>query len=1040
MKTLFFICCTTLILIACQLTDESVDKTVLAGKVERNLTIERDLTVKIMSDIGVGLGTGTFNIKKTDAFLTVSQSTLTRYGGTTPDAMWMLFNNLRTMSPYRNADEIRPSLFQFPLAVGSTWEWDETGSGSRNLQAQVTIEDSETVTVAAGTFPDCLRHKTVFTNTEHEIGLGDTPAFAKVKNALVNGTRYLWFAKGVGLVKMRYEHSNGIVTEAELIDHQIPGSSDEYLPLNPGTIWTYRWYNTYYDETFIEKVQISDKDGPSSNQIWRDLNVKVTTEEGEDLREGVFSIIKTDSALALKLSVYSGLSTTKSSVLLKQPLINNIAAYHETDLLRFPCTVGKTWTQPGSYRSLEAIAIEGFEEIKTPAGTFQNCLKQKTVRTGATAGTAEENALVNGTRYLWFAKGIGIVKVRYEHANGVVTEAELTESHVPRKNEEYLPLTPGTTWTYKWKNKYHPKGIIEKFDVVGSVDTQRIVNPENGTVFKKAAYVISVDSDDPGRVKVTCQLTPKEAWRFLKIPFRRPLKVRLHLHGHGAYIRDVTLVDGSGRKPSARRSNTDIWEFTFRRDTHEQDIEFPLTLSYNASLAQDRRQWVSQPPPGTLPFSRLGTTLWTSNELFIVGKQTDEIEVAFKLPESWWRVSTPWQPIGDTGTRFAVTDQTELTNAALFIGQHAETRAKSGKAEVVLAISSRPKAYQDTMLNTVEQFLHRYSEVFNGEPEGRFVFFINPDKKKVGNQTHGYGTGNSVRFSMDWTLDDATKHEWAPFLGHEVFHIWNGHIGLKPFSAKELWFREGVTNYYADITSARLGYLSESEFLKRLAYAYENYLSVRPEFAIIDGSTDARLSLAGGSLVAAVLDLQIRHLTKNQKNLNHVMQRMYREFGNTTKRYTQRDIIQTVNKVTGADFEPFFQTYVTGNQRLPLSEYFNYAGLDVQIEYSEELPTTYYVYDVLKANIQQENWRLTAVNGRKVEGFADLRESAKTWKSGDVLEVTIEENSETITLPVTLSGMIDHPPTARDANVRITKQTETTELQRTILANILRQK
>ena len=97
----------------------------------------------------------------------------------------------------------------------------------------------------------------------------------------------------------------------------------------------------------------------------------------------------------------------------------------------------------------------------------------------------------------------------------------------------------------------------------------------------------------------------------------------------------------------------------------------------------------------------------------------------------------------------------------------------------------------------------------------------------------------------------------------------------------------------------------------------------------------------------------------------------------------------------------------------------------------------YYVYDVLKASIQQENWRLIAIDGRKVEGFADLRESAKTWKSGDVLEVTIEENDETITLPVTLSGMIDNPPTARDANVRITKQTETTELQRSILVGIL---
>ena len=270
-----------------------------------------------------------------------------------------------------------------------------------------------------------------------------------------------------------------------------------------------------------------------------------------------------------------------------------------------------------------------------------------------------------------------------------------------------------------------------------------------------------------------------------------------------------------------------------------------------------------------------------------------------------------------------------------------------------------------------------------------------------------------------------------------MFHIWNGHIGLYPFSEKELWFREGVTNYYSDITSARLGYLSESEFLKKLAQACESYLSVRPEFAIIDGATDARLSLAGGSLVAAMLDLQIRHLTENQKNLNYMMQRMYREFGDTTKRYTQRDIIRTVNKVTGEDFEPFFQTYVTGNKRLRLLEYFDYAGLDVQIEYGEELPTTGYVYGVLKASIQQENWRLIAVNGTEIDTFADLRERAKTWKSGDVLEVTLEENGETITLPVTLGGIVDNPPTARDAKVRITKKAETTKLQRAILASIL---
>ena len=170
------------------------------------------------------------------------------------------------------------------------------------------------------------------------------------------------------------------------------------------------------------------------------------------------------------------------------------------------------------------------------------------------------------------------------------------------------------------------------------------------------------------------------------------------------------------------------------------------------------------------------------------------------------------------------------------------------------------------------------------------------------------------------------------------------------------------------------------------------------------------------------------------------MKRMYRKFGETTEKYTHHDIIQALNKVAGKDFEPFFQTYISGKERLPIPEYFDYAGLDVQIEYSEELPTTRYVIDVLQTSLEKKTWRLIAVNGAEVEAFADLRERAKTWQSGDVLELTIEENGETLTLPVTLSGVSDNPPTASDASVSITKKAETTKLQRAILAGILGEK
>ena len=86
-------------------------------------------------------------------------------------------------------------------------------------------------------------------------------------------------------------------------------------------------------------------------------------------------------------------------------------------------------------------------------------------------------------------------------------------------------------------------------------------------------------------------------------------------------------------------------------------------------------------------------------------------------------------------------------------------------------------------------------------------------------------------------------------------------------------------------------------------------------------------------------------------------------------------------------------------------------------------------------------WYLISLNGVKVDTFADLHESAKTWKSGDKLKVTIKKkNDKTLTLPVTLSWIVENPPTTRGASVRIMKKVELTKLQRAILMGILGEK
>ena len=98
--------------------------------------------------------------------------------------------------------------------------------------------------------------QTVFTGAE--VSAQETYAEVKEANAFVDGTRCLWFAQGVGFVKMRYEHANGAITEAELLEYKFPVRCKEYLPSHVGTQWTYKWQNNYRAERVIERCSVTE--------------------------------------------------------------------------------------------------------------------------------------------------------------------------------------------------------------------------------------------------------------------------------------------------------------------------------------------------------------------------------------------------------------------------------------------------------------------------------------------------------------------------------------------------------------------------------------------------------------------------------------------------------------------------------------------------------------------------------------------------------------------------------------------------------------
>ena len=220
-------------------------------KTERNITVR----VEITTENGKQLGAGTFSLKRTDALLGLTGFSFGWEGG----------NPVGPLSTTCFETFITPFLLRFPTVVGDTW----TQEGFWNSQAKTTLDRHEQTQASTAVFPMCLKHKSVLINAapnpqnhiptiidDKRYELGSKHANL-IKN-FVNGTRCLWFAKGIGLVRTRYEHANGLTTETELMEYRVPGETEEYHPLQIGSTYTYKYHSVFLDETVFEKWRVTE--------------------------------------------------------------------------------------------------------------------------------------------------------------------------------------------------------------------------------------------------------------------------------------------------------------------------------------------------------------------------------------------------------------------------------------------------------------------------------------------------------------------------------------------------------------------------------------------------------------------------------------------------------------------------------------------------------------------------------------------------------------------------------------------------------------
>jgi predicted metalloprotease with PDZ domain len=274
---------------------------------------------------------------------------------------------------------------------------------------------------------------------------------------------------------------------------------------------------------------------------------------------------------------------------------------------------------------------------------------------------------------------------------------------------------------------------------------------------------------------------------------------------------------------------------------------------------------------------------------------------------------------------------------------------------------------------------------------------------------------------------------------HEFFHLWNVKRirprGLEPIDyihgndTSDLWFAEGVTSTYGELTLVRAGLRNRNDFYANLADEIRTLQSrpARTYQSAEDSGRDAWLEkypdyfrpdrsisyYNKGELLGYLLDLGIRHATRNRSSLDDVMRALNQDFARPGRPFTDADLLTLIARLAPefTDRDAFFRNYVNGTADLDYRTYLGYAGLYLEMSTRQgagsgflalrnfEGPTRVEWVDrgsnAERAGLQPGD-TILKLNGRPLEGLP--QEALIAAKPGSEVKLTVRRGAQNLDL------------------------------------------
>lgn len=246
------------------------------------------------------------------------------------------------------------------------------------------------------------------------------------------------------------------------------------------------------------------------------------------------------------------------------------------------------------------------------------------------------------------------------------------------------------------------------------------------------------------------------------------------------------------------------------------------------------------------------------------------------------------------------------------------------------------------------------TNVFGENPNKEYTFIIHNLTKGSGGLEHANSTTLQVN---RWTYKGSSYLGFLSLVAHEYFHLWNVKRirpdVLGPFDYNNenytdlLWVMEGFTSYYDELLLYRAGFYNKDKIIRKFTSSInsiENQPGNKVQ-SVADASFNAWIKAyrpnensynttisyyTKGSVIANMLDLLIIDATDGQKNLDHVMQHLYKVYYKKENRgFNNKEMQQTIEFIAGKSFDDFFKNHIYDTKTIDYSSVFKLANATV---------------------------------------------------------------------------------------------------------------